>query len=329
MLCRTRLTRRAFVGSLIVLPLTHLPGPAPAASWPNRPVRIIYPYAAGSPGDILARLFAQRFSDSLGQPFVVENRAGANGTLAVEAVVRATSDGYTLLFSPSPPITISPAMAALPYDPVKDLAPISAVNTNTFALIANRKMPVETVAEFVSYVRARPNDVTYAEGGIGSTNHLAMALFLHRAGLHMTNVSYKGSGPALNDVIAGHVPTMFTPLAGLRPHTESGAIRVLAITGEQRSAYLPQAPTLGETGYPGFRVPAWTGLLAPAATPMPIVERLAAEVARAVKDTNFAEQLNRRGAEPLGTTPGEFRAMISADLGLWADAVKIAGLQRR
>ena len=328
MSCR-ELTRRALVGSLAALPLSNLLNPAFAGRWPTRSVRVLYPYAAGSAGDVTARLFAQRFSDVFGQPFVVENRPGANGTLAVEAVARAPADGHTLLWSPSPPITISPALATLPYDPVKDLTPISAINVNTMALIVNARVPVTTVAEFISFVRARPKELTYAEGGIGSTNHLAMALFLNRAGLHMTNVSYRGSGPALNDVIAGHIPTMFSPLADLQPHIESGAIRVLAVTGDQRSTYLPKVPTVSESGFPAFKVPAWSGLMAPAATPKPIVERLAAEVARAIKDAKFADQLNRRGIEPLGTAPEEFAAMISAEIALWAEVVKIAGVQSR
>ena len=327
MLRRKHLTRRLFIGSLVALPFSNLPNVALAGQWPNKSVRVLYPYAAGSAGDVTARLFAQRLGEVFGQPFVVENRPGANGTLGVEAVARAPADGYTLLWSPSPPITISPAMTALPYDPVKDLKPISAVALNTMALIVNAKTPITTVAELVSFVRQRPRQLTYAEGGIGSTNHLAMALLLNSAGLYMTNVSYRGSGPALNDVIAGHVPIMFSPLADLQPHIESGAIRVLAVTSNQRSAYLPNVPTLNESGFPALKVPAWSGLMAPAATPKPIIERLAAEVGRAIKDSKFAEQLNRRGVEPLGTTPEELAAMISGDIALWAEAVKIAGVQ--
>jgi tripartite-type tricarboxylate transporter receptor subunit TctC len=321
------LTRRTFIGLLGALYLATPPKLGLAAQWPSRPVRVVYPYAAGSPGDVTARLFAQRFSEVFGQAFVIENRTGANGLLAVAAVAGAPADGQTLLWAASPPVTISPAMTKVPYDPVKDFAPISAVSISTFALIVNEKMPVKSIAEFVSFVRARPKELAYAEGGVGSTNHLAMALFLNRAGLHMTNVSYRGSGPALTDVIAGHVPTMFSPLPDLKPHVERGAIRVLAVTGEQRSPYLPDVSTFSESGFPGFKVPAWSGLMAPAGTPKPIVERLAAEVVRAIKDSTFADQLNRRGIESLGTTPEEFAAMIATDIALCAEAVKIAGIQ--
>jgi len=321
------LTRRFFLGSLAALSLGGLSTSALAQQWPNKPVRVIYPYAAGSPGDVTARLFAQRFSEVFGQPFVVENRPGANGSIAVEAVARARADGQTLLWAVSPPITIFPAITKVPYDPVRDFEPISAVHNNTFALIVNSKMPVKTIAEFVSFVRARPKELAYAEGGVGSTNHLAMALFLNRAGLQMTNVSYKGSGPALTDVIAGHVPTMFTPLADLLPHGEVGAIRLLAVTGDQRSPYAPNVPTISESGFPGFKAPAWGGLMAPAGTPKEIVHRLAAEVVRAIKDAKFAKQLNDRGAEPIGSSPEKFAAMISADIELWTNAVKIAGVK--
>src|SRR5262245_727250 len=167
MLCQKLLTRRTLVGSLVALPLAKLPKLALATQWPNKPVRVLFPYSAGSSGDVSARLFALRFSEVFGQPFVVENRAGANGTLAVEAVVRAPADGHTLLWSPSPPITISPAMMTLRYDPVNDLAPISVVHNNTFALIVNSQVPVKTVTEFVRFVRAHPKELTYAEGGIG------------------------------------------------------------------------------------------------------------------------------------------------------------------
>src|SRR5262249_48379322 len=209
------LSRRSLLASIALVALAD---PAAAADWPQRPVRIIFPYAAGSAGDAAARLVAQRLGDIFGQAFIVENRVGGNGAIAAEAVARAPADGYTLLWAVPPQIAIAPAMTQGPYDPVKDFAPISAVLTNSFVLVVNPAMPVRTVAEFVDYVRARPNKLVYAEGSPGSVSHLTMALFLKRAGLEMRNVSYRGSAPALNDVIAGHVPTMFTLLGDARAH---------------------------------------------------------------------------------------------------------------
>lgn len=301
--------------------------PAQSQTWPQKPVRIIYPYAAGSSGDAAARLLAQRFTRVWGQPFIVENRLGANGSLATEAVARAPADGHTLLWAITPLIAINPAIGKVPYDPVKDFVPISAVSRFSFALVVNRQMPVKTVAEFIDYVRARPNELAYAEGGVGSLTHLAMALFLDRAGLKMTNVSYRGTEPALTDVVAGHLPTMFSVLGDALSQAENGSIRVLAVSSERRSQKAPQIPTVGESGFPEFNITSWHGIMAPAGTPKPIVDRIAAEVARAAQDPKYVEQVKNYDADPLGSSPEEFAAMISADIKLWGGAVRIVGIQ--
>jgi len=316
------LSRRTFLGSIA---LTALADPAAAADWPQKSVRIIYPYAAGSAGDAAARLIAQRLSEVFGQAFIVENRVGGNGTLAAESVARAPADGYTLFWATTPQIAIAPAMAKVAYDPVKDFAPISLVLTNTFVLVVNPQMPVKTVAEFVDYVRARPNKLVYASS-FGSVSHLTMALFLNRAGLEMSNVSYRGNAPALNDVIAGHVPTMFALLGDARAHAMSGSVRLLAVSSERRSMQAPEIPTISESGFPQFNAVAWNGLLAPARTPKPIVDRIAAEVARAVRDNTFAGRLSGLGTEPLGHGPAEFATMIATDILQWDEALRISGL---
>jgi tripartite-type tricarboxylate transporter receptor subunit TctC len=202
---------------------------AQAQSWPQRPVRIIVPYAAGGNSDGMARIAAQRLTDAFGQTFVVENRLGANGAIAADAVARAPADGYTLLWGVTPPITINPAMTKVGYDPIKDFAPISVVGVNAFVLLVNKSFPPKTVAEFVSYVRAQPGKLAYAEGSAGSLTHLTMVLFLKRAGLDMTNVSYRGNAPALTDVVAGHLPTMFSNVSDAIPQASAGSIRLLAV----------------------------------------------------------------------------------------------------
>src|SRR5713101_226678 len=260
--------------SLSVLIALGLAGPAQSQAWPQKPVRIIYPYAAGSAGDAAARLTAQRLGEVFGQPFSVENRVGANGALAAEAVARSPADGHTLFWAASPQISIAPAMKTLSYDPVKDFAPISAVNTHTFVLVVNPRLPARTLAEFVGYVRAQPDKLAYAEGSVGSVGHLAMALFLKRAGLEMTNVSYRGNAPALTDVIAGHLPTMFSNLSDALPHAATGAVRLLAVSSDKRAPQIPDVPTVAESGFPGFNVLTWNGLMAPAATPNAIVDRI-------------------------------------------------------
>jgi tripartite-type tricarboxylate transporter receptor subunit TctC len=300
---------------------------AQAQSWPQRPVRIIAPYAAGGNSDVITRLTAQRLTEAFGQTFVVENRIGGNGAIACEAVARAPADGYTLLWGVTPPITINPAMTKVSYDPVKDFAPISAVAVNGFVLVVNKSFPPKSVAEFISYVRAQPTKLAYAEGSAGSVTHLVMALFLKRAGLDMTNVSYRGNAPALTDVVAGHLPTMFSNISDAVPQAASGAIRLLAVSSQQRSPQIPDVPTVAESGFPGFNVLTWNGLMAPAGTPKEIVDKIAAEVGRAVKDPRFVARLDQMGADPLGNSPEEFRTMIATDTALWADTVHSLGLK--
>jgi tripartite-type tricarboxylate transporter receptor subunit TctC len=317
------LCRRTFIASIVLAPCARAAG---STDWPRKPIRIVYPYAAGSAGDGSARLLAQRLAEVFGQAVIVENRVGANGTLAAQSVARAAADGYTLFCATTPQIGISPVMMTVHYDPVKDSTPISAVLANTFVLIVNPQMSVKTLAEFVNYVRARPN-LVYAQGGVGSISHLAMAMFLKRAGLEMPGVSYQGNAPALNDVIAGHVPTMFSVLGDAVPHIASGSIRPIAVSDDRRSPQIPDVPTIGESGYPGFRATAWNGLMAPADTPKAVVHRIATEVARIAKEQKFVERLTSFGVESVGNSPEEFAAMIAADIALWPDALRAAGIK--
>lgn len=298
-----------------------------AQEWPQRPVKIVVPYAAGGNSDNMARLSAQRLNEAFGQQFVVENRVGANGTLAAEAVMRSEPDGTTLLWAVQPAVVIFPAMTKVPFDPQKDFAPISVVGTNPFVLVVNKNIPVKNVAEFVAWAKAQTGKLSYAEGSLGSVTHLSMALFLKRAGLQMTNVSYRGNAPALNDVIAGHLPTMFSNLSDALPHAQSGSIRILAVSSDRRMPQIPDVPTVAESGYPGYNVVTWNGLMAPAATPKAVVDKIAAEIARATKDPKFVERLSSFGADPSGITPKQFSDLVAADLKLWAEAVAIAGVK--
>lgn len=300
---------------------------AQAQSWPSRPVRIVVPYAPGGNSDVMARVVAQRLTEAFGQPFVVENRVGANGALAADTVIRSGPDGYTLLWAVTPPMTIAPAMTRLNYDPVKDFAPISAVAINGFVLVVNKDFPPRTVAGFISHVKAQKERMAYAEGSAGSVTHLAMALFAQRAGLDMTNVSYRGNAPAMNDVIAGHLKMMFSNVSNALPHAASGAIRLLAVSTARREPQIPDVPTVAESGLPGFNVVTWNGLAAPAGTPRDIIDKIAAEIGRATKEPQFADRLTAAGANPLGNTPDEFAAMIKADTATWADAVAVTGLK--
>jgi tripartite-type tricarboxylate transporter receptor subunit TctC len=319
---------RASNVSIAVFIVLALVGPAKSQQWPEGPVKIIVPYAAGGSSDTIARMFARRFSEVFGKSFYVENKVGANGTIAAEAVAHSQPDGYTLFMAVTSQIAISPVMMKVQYDPVKDFVPISAVITNTFALIVGRKIPVKTVSDFVDYIRSQPTQLPYSAGGIGSVTHLAMELFLKRAELKMTNVNYKGGSPALTAVIAGEIPAKFSVLSDVLPHAASGDIRILAVSSEKRAPQVPDVPTLIESGFPGYKVMSWIGLMAPAGTPKEIVDRIAAEVGFAMNDQEFVERLKSFGAEPLGNSPEEFKAMISADITLWGEAVGIAGVKQ-
>jgi tripartite-type tricarboxylate transporter receptor subunit TctC len=302
---------------------------AQAESYPSRPVTIVVPFAAGGNTDNIARLLAQRFGEKFGQQFVVEDRPGAAGALAAEFVARAPVDGYTLFMSAVPQIAVVPAMHKTRYDPVKDFMPISVIGTNPFVLAVNKDVPVKTIAELVAYVRARPAKLSYASGGVGSLNHLSMALFLKRAGLEMVHVSYKGNAPAIADVVAGHVPVILSTLSDALPQAAAGTIRLIAVSSERRAPQIPDVPTIAESGFPGFSTLTWNGLLAPAGTPAEIIETLAKQTAEAARDAKFAERLAGLGIDPLGNRPAEFAAMIAADIALWNEAVKITGLNEQ
>jgi tripartite-type tricarboxylate transporter receptor subunit TctC len=301
-------------------------GPALAQQWPQRPIKVVVPFPPGGVTDSIARITADWLAPRLGQPVVPENRPGASGAIAAEFVARAEADGYTLLSAAAPQLAVVPYVQKVPYDPVKDFAPISIVGTNPFALGCNAQLPARNLGEFVAYVKQRQGQLSYASAGTGSVGHLTMALFLARAGLKMEPVLYKGGGPAMADVVAGHVPCYFGNLNELIPHA-GGRITMLAVSSERRAAQLPNVPTVAEQGYPGFRTVTWNGYVAPAATPREIVERIAREIGAACKDAAFVERLNKIGVDPACGTPAEFAQVIRDDLVIWKEAVQAAGIK--
>ena len=279
-------------GALIILATAGFAGISQAQSWPQRPVRLLVPFAAGGNIDVMGRLMAARLSETIGQQVIVENRVGGNGIVATEAVARAMPDGYTLLWASTSVVAIVPAAAKVSYDPVKDLAPVGAMTAGPQVLLVNSSVPVKNVQEFVAWVKAQPAKIAYAGGGgPASASNLIMSLFQKRAGIEMTNVSYRGTAPALTDIIAGHIPTMFIPVSEAYAQATNPNIRLLAVSNAKRSLMLPEVPTIAESGYPGFNAVSWTGLLAPAGTPREIVDKLASEMARALKDPKFIQQI--------------------------------------
>jgi tripartite-type tricarboxylate transporter receptor subunit TctC len=298
---------------------------AAAQAWPQRPVKVIVPFVAGGNTDNQARIVSERLASALGQPFVVENRVGAGGAIAAEFVAKSPPDGYTLFFAASPQFSL-PLVQKVSFDPYNDFAPVSIVGTNPFVLGIHTSIPAKTVKEFVEYVKARPGQLNYASAGNGTTTHLTGALFLTRAGLQMTHIPYKGGAQAVSDLVGGQVQMYFGNASELIQHSKSGKITLLAVSSDKRTPQLPDLPTIAES-YPGFRSGTWNGYLAPAGTPEPIVQRLAQEVAKAVREPATAERLRGIGVEPLGNTPTEFAEYVRRDAPVWRDAVKAAGLK--
>ena len=301
---------------------------AAAQTWPQRPPKILVPFAAGGNIDVMARLAGARLSEAFGQQFIVENRVGGSGSIATEAVARAAPDGYTFLWAPTSTIATFPAISKVGYDPVKDFTPISLFSIAPQVLVVNPKFPANTVAEFVAHAKTQKDKLAYAGGGgPGSSSNLIMATFLKRAGLEMANVSYRGTAPAMTDLIAGHIPTMFVPISEALPQARAGLIRMLAVSSAQRASEAPEVPTLAEQGFPGFHMVSWTGMMAPANTPKDIVDRIAVEFGRAFKDPAFVEHVRKAGSDPaVDTSPAEFAAFVAREIALWGEAVKVAGV---
>jgi tripartite-type tricarboxylate transporter receptor subunit TctC len=321
------LSRRRLLGSVCACAFLGTVRTARSMDWPQRPVRVIVPFAAGGNADFIARVIAQRLGEVFAKPFVVECRPGAAGVLAAEAAAHAAPDGYTLFLGSPSQVSIAPLVSRTAYDPIKDFTPISVVGTNPKVWAVHAGIPVESFAQFVGYVRQRPDQLAYANTGVGSISHLATELVLKRAGMRMVRVSYKSLPQSTTDVVAGRIATVFTNVSDVVPHFAAGSLKLLAVTGDQRSPQIPTVPTFAEAGYPGVVITTWNGLMAPAGTPRPIVERIADEVARGVKDPVIADRLLRNGVDPLGNTPEEFAQLIVADIALWAEAIRSAGVE--
>ncbi len=294
-------------------------------TWPQRPVKVIVPFVAGGNTDNQARIVSERLSAVLGQPFLVENRVGAGGAIAAEFVAKAPADGYTLFFAASPQFSL-PLVQKVNFDPFKDFAPVSIVGTNPFVLGVHISVPATTIKEFVDYVKARPGQMNYASAGTGTTTHLTGALFLARAGIHMTHVPYKGGAQAVADLVGGQVQMYFGNASELIQHSKSGKLRLLAVSSERRAPQLPDLPTIAES-YSDFRTGTWNGYLAPAATPKPIIAQLAQEIAKIVREPATAERLTNMGVEPLGNTPSEFAEFLRREAPFWRDAVNATGIK--
>ena len=300
-------------------------------AWPNKPVRIIVPFAAGGTTDILARAMAPELTKAFGQPFIVENRAGAGGNIGADVVAKSPPDGYTILMGTVGTHGINKALyAKMPFDSQKDFSPITLVAGVPNVMVMNaekaRALNINTVPEFIAYAKANPAKFSMASSGNGTSIHLAGELFKSRTGIFMTHIPYRGSGPALLDLVSGNVDVMFDNLPSALPQIKAGKLKAFAVTSAQRSAAVPELPTIEEAGkLPGFDASSWFGLLAPAGTPRDIVSRIQQEVTKSLSTAGMKEKLLAQGAIPGGNTPEQFGAFINAEHVKWAQVVKVSG----
>ena len=301
--------------------------PAHAQDYPSRPVRIVVPFAPGGPNDIVVRLVAQKLTETWGQPFLVENRPGAGGNIGTDFVAKAAPDGYTLLSVGPGSLIINPLIGKVPYDTMRDFAPVTLMARAPNALVAHPSLPARSVMGLIELARSQPGKVNYGSGGNGSTPHLAGAMFAAMARIALTHIPYKGTAPAMADLIGGQVQIAFLGIPTVLPHIKSGKLRVLAVTGKHRSPELPGVPTVDEAGVPGYELSPWYGLLAPAGTPREAVVRLAEEVSRILRTAEMKEKLAAQGAEVAGGSSEEFAAVIRADTSIWSRVVKDTGIR--
>ena len=299
---------------------------AAQGAYPNRTVRIIVPFPAGQTTDMVARMLAQEFTDSLGQSFYVDNKGGAAAIIGTELAKNATPDGYTLLMASSGPLAINPSLySKLPYDTLRDFQPIGMAVVVPQFLVVNKDFPANNLKELIAYVKQNPGKVNFGSGGSGLTNHLTMELLKATTGMQITHVPYKGAAPALTALIGGQINMMFESGPAVIPHVRSGKLRVLAVGSQHRSLALPEVPTVAEAGVPGFNAQSWAAFLAPMGTPRPIIQKLNAELNAALSKPATKERLLGMGAEVLEYTPEQTLAYFKTELESWAVAVKASG----
>ena len=298
---------------------------AAAESYPKGPVRMLVPFPPGGGVDAAGRLLAQALTDSVGTPFVIENRGGANGNIGTEVAARATADGYTLLFTGAGFVTNRSLYKKAPYDPLKDFEPISLMALGPNILVVHPSLPVHSVQELIAAAKARPGEIGFAGSGSGSTPHLAGELFNHMAGVQLVHVPYRGSGPAMIGLLAGDAPVMFLPAINAGPHIAAGKLRALAVTSRERLAAFPDVPTVAESGLPGYESSQWYGLLAPAGTPREIGDFLTGQVMRIMRAPKMKARMTQDGLVAIGSTREEFAAHIRSELEKWARVIRASG----
>ena len=297
-------------------------------TYPARPVRIVAPFAPGGLADVLSRAVGERLQKQLGQPFVVENRPGAGGNIGADLVARAEPDGYTLLMSSAGILTINQFLyTAMPFDPASALTPVSVVADMPMLLVVRRELAARDVREFLALARGTPGGLFYGSPGHGTTGHLGMELFMHATGVKLQHVPYKSAAEAVQAALAGQTQAMFDNPPTVMAQIRAGGLRVLGVAARQRIPQLPDVPTIAESGVPNFEASSWFGLVAPARTPPPIVERLAAETAKAVQDPEMRARFDQLGARLVGNSPSEFAQLVARERASWGEVIKSAGIK--
>jgi tripartite-type tricarboxylate transporter receptor subunit TctC len=322
-------TRRTLLTLAAGMTLLALHAQAPAQAFPSRPITLVVPFAAGGGTDSIARDMAKTLGDQLGQPVIVENRGGAGGALGADYVAKSKADGHTLLFATSTFATNAAIATKLPYDPVKDFAPVAMIGRGPLLVVASRQLGATTMAQVIAAGKARKEGLNFCSAGEGSINHLAGEMFRQKAGLSMTHVPFKGSGPATVELLAGRIDLFFATVPTILPHVREGKVPVLAVTSVKRSPLFPDVPTMAEAGVPGFEVGTWWGILAPAQTPPAIVEKLNRVVNEAAAAEPVKGRLQHEGAEPLRLTPAGFGQELARELASWRAVAANPGMQLR
>ncbi|MBA2965022.1 MULTISPECIES: Bug family tripartite tricarboxylate transporter substrate binding protein [Ramlibacter] len=318
-------SRRALLGSAALL-ATGLVSPARAQGFPSRAIQLVVPYPPGGAADALTRPLALRLKDLLGQAVVIENKSGANGILGMQAVAGAQPDGHTLVLGAIGPLSVSPALQKMPFDPQRDFAPVAFLAAVPNVLVVNASTPLKSVQELVALAKQKPGELNYGSAGAASSNQLAAELFNQAARVKIAHIPYKGGAPAQADLLAGHLTVIFDNLPPSLPHIRSGAFRPLAVTSLRRQPSLPDVPTMAELGYPNFEAGSWFGLLAPAATPRPVIERLNRAVVDVLRDPAMRETYAKQGFDLNPGTPEQFAEFIRSEATKWQAVVKSAGI---
>ena len=317
---------RAIAFAAVLALLGSVPAPVGAADYPTKPITLIIGFAPGGPSDVMARILTRKMEEVLKQPLVIENRPGAGGSLAGTAVARAAPDGYTVLLATGSLLAINVSLYKnLGYDPEKDFEPISLIGMQTNVLYLHPSVPAKSLSELIAHAKANPGKLSFGSGGIGTPAHLAGELLKIEAKIDITHVPFRGTGPALQNVIGGHVPMAFNPPSPLLPHIQSGAIRPIAITTLARTSALPDVPTVAESGFPGFEATTWHGLVAPAGTPKDVVAALHRALMATLNDPAARKQLTELGIDLVGNSPDEFRGYIKSEIPKWARIVQASG----